>query len=169
MGGIATDASGASSLENLYAAGECACTGVHGANRLASNSLLEAVVFGRRAGAAAREALARSVAPGPAVPAPVLPPASLARLRQAMSRDAGVMRDRAGLLRLGDVVAGLLGEHGPAAPLVVAEMIVAAALARRESRGAHYRSDFPLMASPARRTFTTLAETEARCAPQPAE
>ncbi len=79
-----------------------------------------------------------------------------------MSRDAGVMRDRDGLVRLLELIGGLQAEHGAAPALVAARLIAASALDRHESRGAHYRSDFPLMASPARRTFTTLAEIMAR-------
>ena len=162
MGGVRTDAQGATSLEGLYAAGECACTGVHGANRLASNSLLEAVVFGRRAGAAARDGTDPSTAPDLAQAMPDLPAEPLHRLRVAMSRDAGVIRDRAGLVRLLDEIDDMTARFGRTAPGVAAGLIAGAALARTESRGGHYRSDFPLMASPARRTMTTLAESEAR-------
>lgn len=163
MGGVWTDADGAASLEGLYAAGECAGVGVHGANRLASNSLLEAAVFGRRAGAAAREATApASPVLSAAEPAPDLPAEALGRLRAAMSRDAGVMRDRTGMTRLLDEIGELQARHGAATPLIAAKLVAEAALARTESRGAHYRSDMPLMASPARRTLATLAELEAQ-------
>ena len=162
MGGAATDAVGATSLEGLFAAGECACTGVHGANRLASNSLLEAAVFGRRAGAAARDAATVRAGLAPSSPSPDLPHGALQTLRQAMSRDAGVVRDRTGLSRLLDVVDELQGRHGRALALVAAKLIASAALDRTESRGGHYRADFPLAGPEARRTFTTLAEVEAR-------
>jgi L-aspartate oxidase len=168
MGGVAADAWGRASLEGLFAAGECACTGVHGANRLASNSLLEATVFGRRAGATAREAASSSSPVQVASPLPDLPTPELQRLRQAMSRDAGVLRDRAGLNRLLGEIDELKAQAGPCPPLIAAELIAAAALARKESRGGHYRSDFPLMASPVRRTFTGLAEIERRPAPHAA-
>ena len=168
MGGALTGADGATSLEGLYAAGESACTGVHGANRLASNSLLEAAVFGRRAGAAAREAAPADSAPGRAEPLPRLDAGSLQRLRAAMGRHAGVVRDRAGLNALLDQLDSMTAEAGPAAALIAARLIATSALDRHESRGGHYRSDFPLMASPARRTTTTLAEAEARRRPHAA-
>lgn len=168
MGGIATDAVGATSLEGLYAAGECACTGVHGANRLASNSLLEAAVFGRRAGAAARDAVTTRSVAQTAAPFPELPPEALQSLRRAMSRHAGVVRERSGLMRLLDDIDAHRAAHGPAAPVVTAQLVASTALDRTESRGGHYRSDFPLMASPARRTQTTLAEVQARRQPHPA-
>src|SRR5690606_22181005 len=98
----------------------------------------------------------------PAAVAPDLPAAAMIALRQAMSRDAGVVRDREGLLRLLEEIGELEAGHGRALPLITARMVAAAALARTESRGGHYRSDFPCMASPARRTMTTLAELEAR-------
>lgn len=169
MGGIASDAFGRTSLDGLYAAGECACTGVHGANRLASNSLLEAAVFGRRAGAAAREAMEPKGALEPAAPLPDLDRAALQGLRRAMSRHAGVVRDRAGLLSLLDEIDALGAMHGPAAPLIAAQLVASTALERTESRGGHYRSDFPLMASPARRTETTLARVQARRQPHLAQ
>jgi L-aspartate oxidase len=158
MGGIVTDADGATSLPGLYAAGECAATGVHGANRLASNSLLEAAVFGTRAGAAA----AGETAPAETrsltrILAPSLPPAPLAELRAAMSREAGVIRDAEGLGRLLHRIDALSAIHGPAGALVAARLIAQAALDRRESRGAHFRSDFPAPAAPAR-TFITFRE-----------
>ena len=158
MGGVATDLDGRASLPGLYAAGECASTGVQGANRLASNSLLEAAVFGARAGrAAAAEGSSAGQAGGEPVnlePFPDLPDAALQILRKAMSRDAGVIRDATGLTRLLDQLNALEPAYGPCPPLVAARLIVEAALARQESRGGHYRSDFPATAQPAR-TFVT--------------
>ncbi|MDO8295498.1 MAG: L-aspartate oxidase [Caulobacter sp.] len=155
MGGVVTNATGATSLTGLYAAGECAATGVHGANRLASNSLLEAAVFGARAGAAAREltAPAGRVVAGEALPD--LPAPALAELRRAMTRDAGVVRDAEGLTRLARTVEAMKARHGEGPILVTAGLVAAAALARRESRGAHYRADFPQAKDPPARTFVT--------------
>jgi L-aspartate oxidase len=130
MGGIVTDLEGRTELPGLYAAGECACTGVHGANRLASNSMLECLVFGRRAAlAAGAEPTAPpelDLAPRPVSPRPVTP-----ELRRAMWRDAGLVRDGAGLEPLAR----------SAHP--VARLVARSALARRESRGGHFRADFP--------------------------
>jgi L-aspartate oxidase len=158
MGGIATDAEGRTSLAGLFAAGECASTGVHGANRLASNSLVEAAVFGVRAGRAAA-AEPRAEGPCHAVTAPELPAAAIVTLREAMSRDAGVVRDADGLRRLLGRIEALEAAHGQAAPLIAARLVAACALAREESRGGHFRSDFTDAKDP-RRTFTTLAEIE---------
>lgn len=158
MGGIVTDAHGATSLTGLFAAGECASTGVHGANRLASNSLLEAAVFGVRAGHAAAAAVAPCAAPLlRAQLAPELPWDALMGLRRAMSRDAGVVRDAAGLDRLVGHIDALRAAHGEAPALVAAHLVATSALARRESRGGHFRTDFPDMAV-AQRTFVTLPQ-----------
>jgi L-aspartate oxidase len=129
MGGIATDLHGRSTLPGLYAVGECACTGLHGANRLASNSLSECFVFGSRAALAALDEPAPPPPPAPGVaPArPQLPTAS----REALWHHAGIERDGAGLRTLLD------DPH----PLV--RLVGACALAREESRGAHQRVDFP--------------------------
>jgi L-aspartate oxidase len=158
MGGIATDADGRSTLPGLYAAGECASTGVHGANRLASNSLLEAAVFGARAGRAAAQEAAPA-GPLEAVTAADLASPALQALRQAMSRDAGVVRTAAGLTRLIDLIDALEAAHGRSAPLIAARFTAAAALARRESRGGHHRADFADSLTP-QRTFLTLAEVD---------
>ena len=155
MGGIVTDAHGAATLTGLYAAGECAATGVHGANRLASNSLLEAAVFGARAGAAARDltAPAGKVATGEALPD--LPDTALMDLRRLMTRHAGVVRDAAGLTTLTGAVETMKARHGEGPILTTAALVAAGALARRESRGAHYRTDYPLSVEPPTRTFVT--------------
>jgi L-aspartate oxidase len=134
MGGIATDLEARATLAGLYAVGECSCTGLHGANRLASNSLSECFVFGARA---ARSAVAQpepdpaAVAELAAAPGPERPPVASQASRQALWRHAGLERDAAGLEQL------TADEH----PLV--RLIARSALARTESRGAHQRTDFP--------------------------
>ncbi|MGI8461218.1 MAG: L-aspartate oxidase [Solirubrobacterales bacterium] len=128
IGGVATDLDGATSVAGLFAVGECACTGLHGANRLASNSLSECFVFGSRA---ARAAVAEPTRSG-AVAEPefrFVPPT--VETREALWRDAGPQRDAAALERLLDD------------PYPLTRLIARSALARRESRGAHRRSDHP--------------------------
>ena len=130
VGGVVTDVDGRTELAGLYAAGECAATGLHGANRLASNSLLECLVFGRRAAIAAAS---EPVLP-PSLPDQPEPPASetvTPELRHALWEDAGLVRDAAGLQHLLD------------APNLVARLVATSALARAESRGAHFRADCP--------------------------
>jgi L-aspartate oxidase len=158
MGGVATDAEGATSLAGLYAAGECASTGVHGANRLASNSLLEAAVFGARAGRAAAAAPEAGPARLVRLIAPALPPEAVQRLRRAMSRDAGVIRSADGLLRLLGVIEALETAHGRTAELAAARLGAACALARAESRGGHFRDDAPAAEAKPRRTFVRLPD-----------
>ena len=153
MGGIVTDADGRTSLPGLFAAGECASTGVHGANRLASNSLLEAAVFGARAGRGAAEEADPKIPILAAKAAPDLPDAALQVLRAAMSRHAGVERDAAGLTALLAQIDDLEADHGAALPLVAARLVAEAALNRRESRGAHFRADYPETAAAPLRTL----------------
>ena len=162
MGGIATDADGRTSLPGLYAVGECASSGVHGANRLASNSLLEAAVFGTRAGHAAALEADPKTEPLAAAPSPDLPDEALQELRRAMSRNAGVVRDAVGLRRLIALIDGLEEAHGAAPPLLAARLVAACALAREESRGGHYRADFPDLAQTPQRTLIRLADLGAR-------
>ena len=159
MGGIVADADGRTTLPGLFAVGECAATGVHGANRLASNSLLEAAAFGRRTG---RTAAAETASQGSQVVistpiAPHLPVEAVARLRASMSADVGVVRDAVGLTRALDTIADLQSSHPDALPLVAARLITEAALARRESRGGHYRADYPATGPVARHTRLTQA------------
>ncbi|MBX3480498.1 MAG: L-aspartate oxidase [Caulobacter sp.] len=160
MGGIATDLHARTSLEGLLAAGECAAPGVHGANRLASNSLLEAAVFGTRAGVVLREAADPATPPLPATAAPGLPPEALAELRRAMSDGAGVVRTGQSLSRLLAVIERLRARHGAGPVLTTAALVATCALERRESRGGHFRTDYPELA-PARRTFVTLSALDA--------
>ena len=157
MGGVETDAVGATSLAGLFAVGECAATGVHGANRLASNSLLEAAVFGRRAGEAARHAVDPGTAPLRTEATPDLLTDDLAELRARMSRDAGVVRDRAGLEDLAGWLGNLRARVGDAPALIAAGLIVEGALARRESRGGHFRADYPNSEVVGAHTGRTLA------------
>lgn len=161
MGGIAADADGRTSLNHLFAAGECASTGVHGANRLASNSLLEAAAFGAAAGAAAARLLDPGTEPLPRAPAPDLPPQAMADLRAAMGRWAGVVRDGPGLIALLETIDRLQDAWGEAPPLVAARLVAMAALDREESRGGHWRRDYPDSLAEARRTLFTLAEVQA--------
>ncbi|MDO9587187.1 MAG: L-aspartate oxidase [Brevundimonas sp.] len=152
MGGIAAGTDGRTSLPGLFAVGECAATGVHGANRLASNSLLEAAAFGRRTGRAAAGETSGGGETLPTSAAPDLTAGALQILRETMSRDVGVMRDAAGLAAALAVIAGLEADAPGALPLVAARLIAEAALERRESRGGHFRRDFPDAASVARHT-----------------
>lgn len=147
MGGIAVDLDGRSSLPRLWAVGEAACTGLHGANRLASNSLLEAVVFGRRLGRALT--LERGCAPAaPRAPLPDVgeQPHALRELRQIMWRCMGLVRDAQGLEE-GLVSVARLRSVTPEeavlrrSRLLLAETMMLAALHRRASCGAHFRSD----------------------------
>ncbi|HTK34836.1 MAG TPA: L-aspartate oxidase [Caulobacteraceae bacterium] len=161
MGGIAADPQGRTTLAGLFAVGECASVGVHGANRLASNSLLEAAVFGPEAGAAAAAETDHGSSPAPARPTPDLSAPALQRLRRAMARDAGVVRDADGLGRLLAEIADIETAEGRGPALATARLIAAAALARQESRGAHYRADFPEAGQPAARTFIDQDRAEA--------
>jgi L-aspartate oxidase len=168
MGGVLTDSCGRTTLSGLMAVGEVASSGLHGANRLASNSLLEGAVIGRRA---AQLVLASDgpVAPrdavritetsshgadlaGPAAsPLPAHEPLSRASLRAAVQEGAGVARDASGLERLADYLAAAKPPHlsdGPEAwelanMALAAGVVVALASRRRESRGAHWRTDYP--------------------------
>jgi L-aspartate oxidase len=124
IGGVATDLDGRTSVAGLYAAGECACTGVHGANRLASNSLLECLIFGRRAGLAALD--------GPRFDAYSTPSTLPADAGAALWHEAGLIRSREGMSRLLD------------SPSPLVRGIAACGLAREESRGVHFREDFPV-------------------------
>ncbi len=152
MGGIAAGPDGRTSLPGLFAVGECAATGVHGANRLASNSLLEAAAFGRRTGrAAALETAGEGAVLAPSA-APDLSPEALQTLREAMSRCVGVVRDAAGLGEALAVIARLEAEAPGALPLAAARLIAEAALGRAESRGGHFRADYPQTAAVADHT-----------------
>jgi len=130
IGGIVTDLDGRSSVARLFAAGECATTGVHGANRLASNSLLECLVFGRRAGIAT-STLDPIRPPSTPPEAPTLEPMPDQELKDALWRDAGLVRSADGLRSLLD------------APHTIVRLIAEAGLMREESRGVHHREDFP--------------------------
>lgn len=170
-GGVAADMAGRTGVHGLYAVGEVACTGVQGANRLASNSVTEALVAGHRCG----QLLRARTACAPWTPAE-RPPHALAegvstsgrsRVVQAMSAYAGVSRDAAQLDALHGVLAGVRTQPRPSTTaaleagnlLLVARLVAAAATARQESRGCHRRSDFP-SADPGWQRHIDLTVTE---------
>ena len=170
MGGIAVDRSGRTSVDGLWACGEVACTGLHGANRLASNSLLEAAVCGGwvaqdiAAMSASRRRQPRTPVAGvDSGPAPVRP---------ILSRAAGVLRDRDGLRAAARTLYPLaVSREAASDPALVGLMIVIAALRREESRGAHARTDFPKHANSARRSTLRLDDALAAArdlVPEPA-
>lgn len=156
MGGIRTDLHGRSSVKGLYAAGEVTCTGVHGANRLASNSLLEGLVFGARAGEAAAEdnskfQISNSIpekGSGSGIPdlGPGISTAVKKRVKRVMWERVGILRDRASLERA--IAEFEQIEHSKLSVssrnfVTLALLVSRAALWREESRGGHFRTDFP--------------------------
>src|SRR5713226_391282 len=153
MGGVHTDLEGGTSVDGLYAAGEVACTGVHGANRLASNSLLEGVVFGARAGAAMRDSAGLDASRKIVDPAEaVFPCTSEERVRRLAWEDCGIIRNgeqldaackQLQLDRMAPNPAAGLSDYCLRNMHTIALLIARCALARRESRGAHFRTDFP--------------------------
>jgi L-aspartate oxidase len=153
MGGVATDLWGKTTAPGLSAVGECASTGAHGANRLASNSLLEATVFAHRVGERLREDALSPEIDGHAVTPPTAPEGVVTELRALMSADVGVARDGDGLARACETIDGWISAHGAASPLVAARLVADAARKRAESRGGHWRRDFPQADAQARRTF----------------
>jgi L-aspartate oxidase len=161
MGGVKTDLWGRTSIPGLYAAGEVACTGVHGANRLASNSLLEGLVFGERTGRAVildrppepptRDALTgieriRTIGPQECA-------ATVGEVRRVMWEEVGIMRNAPGLQRAVTAILALESRLRPGGPtrgglearnlLFAGRLIAESALRREESRGSHFRNDFP--------------------------
>lgn len=172
MGGVLVDASGRSSLDGLWACGEVACTGVHGANRLASNSLLEALVFGARVaedikGLAPVARLApRRKQPDAAPSDGAVDDGAAQALRELMTRDVGVLRDGDGLGRALGTLA-VLERRPDTLPVLrlmatAALLVAAAAWRRKESRGGHFRTDFPAPdPAQAQHSFLDLATARA--------
>lgn len=170
MGGISVDEHARTTLPGLWAVGECASTGAHGANRLASNSLLEAIVFGARAAndVSGHQPLKSGLAASSAAQTlqPNAEPADISQLRRLMTRHVGLERTASGLSSVLQEIA-VIGRQGETDPdlqnmAAASTLIAGAALARRESRGGHFRSDFP-QADPngATRTFVTLDQVRA--------
>lgn len=159
MGGVVSDLWGRSSVSGLSVVGECASTGAHGANRLASNSLLEAVVFADRIATRLRDdpPTARKAADAPPVPR-LSPPDVIAEGRWIMSAHVGVRREAAGLASADAGLRDLTNQHGESDALLAALLIVQAAARRTESRGAHFRSDHPHTDDRARQSTISIGQ-----------
>jgi L-aspartate oxidase len=164
-GGVNTDVFGRTELPGLFAAGEVARTGMHGANRLASNSLLEGLVVGGRAGRAAAEHARRAGSPMAKIEAVQYESLDRAVLQQSMTRWASVVRDADGLRALAGVLEaapvrpiGTRTDFEDAALTATARAVAAAALARTESRGCHHRGDYP-DSDPAQAVSRSIADT----------
>ncbi len=183
MGGVATDLDGRTSRNGLWACGEVACTGLHGANRLASNSLAEALVMGGRVADALRSDTLSRLAPrpvrrGPAHPGSAIHAApgrstAIGMLRRTMTDCVGLIRTEDTLREAADTIARLEGAMGRGLAkdatllniLAAAGLIVSGAHARRESRGSHFRTDYPVSKPEfARRTVLTLSNARAHLA-----
>lgn len=150
MGGVSSDLWGRSSLEGLSVCGECASTGAHGANRLASNSLLEAVAFADRIARRLKDTTLSSSRPVRSE-TPIDPPsAEIEDLRALMSANVGVVRDEQGLSAALEWITSREKARGYALPFTAARLIAQAALNRRETRGAHIRTDHPHAGAPFR-------------------
>jgi L-aspartate oxidase len=171
MGGVHVDNVGRTTLDGLWACGEVTSTGAHGANRLASNSLLEAVVFAARVAEDIHGMLPNHKVThwtgASGSEAPTLAEGddeAIRKLRGTMSRHVGVVRDRVGLVEALSTIEALSAHtHGPQVrnALTAAKLVAAAALARAESRGGHYRADFPATDPKlAKRTFMTLDQAD---------
>lgn len=168
MGGIRTNLTGRTSLPGLWACGEVASTGVHGANRLASNSLLEAIVFGARIAADVNQIVPPSGSPRPApavtqiAESPEILAPITARLRVLMTRYVGVLRTHDGLIstlhHLRQFEQAAQGLAPFANMVLAAQFITMAALHREESRGGHYRLDFPATHETPSHTLMTMSE-----------
>jgi L-aspartate oxidase len=166
-GGVVTDTSGRTTVPGLYAAGEVARTGLHGANRLASNSLLEGLVIGTRAAEAVAADLAVVARAGPPLPPCLLcPVADRDAVQRSMSAHAGIGRDAAGLAAAASVIARATTHRLVRTPrdaedtglTLAAAAVLAAASARTESRGCHLRTDHPRTAACWRRSITVTLD-----------
>lgn len=159
MGGVVTDLWARAAVPGLSAVGECASTGAHGANRLASNSLLEAVVFAARCAERLRDDASLPQARlRPAAAATALGPEARAALRVVMMRHCGVERGPEDRAEARAWVRDAIARHGPANALIAAAFVTEGAARRLESRGAHFCPDHPAPAPEAKRTFLTLAD-----------
>ena len=157
MGGVVADTWGRATLDGLSVCGECASTGAHGANRLASNSLLEAVVFSHRIAERLKEGELGQPGPSQATVPEELSDDSLLELRRDMADNCGVVRSGEGLKGLLTRLDARIENEGRAHALIAAQLIASAAFAREESRGGHFRTDFPERRDPAERSFLKAA------------